>query len=62
MEFADVRSATIDSDLEKTCWVLEGAGFEGPEPMSLKVMEKGTQYAKDGAEVHESSSRCKEGS
>lgn len=29
------------TDLEKTCWVLEGAGFEEPEPMVGRRTERG---------------------
>ena len=32
---------TVSSYLEKTCWVLEGAGFEEPEPMLLEDGERG---------------------
>ncbi len=36
----------MNSHLAKTCWVLEGAGFEEPEPMLLEVMENRAWDAK----------------
>lgn len=45
---------------EKTCWVLEGAGFEEPEPMLLEVMEDVVRDAQDRAVVHRDNSKCKE--
>lgn len=41
MVFAVLRKTVVDSYLEKTCWVLEGAGFEEPEPILLEMMQNG---------------------
>ena len=46
--------------LVKTCWVLEGASLEEPEPMLLEVIENDAGYAEDGAGARKNSSESKE--
>ena len=38
------KRTMVDSYLEKTCSVLEGAGFEEPEPILLEEMENNARY------------------
>ena len=45
---AVARRVALNSNLEKTCWVLEGAGFEEPDPIKLDLMENRARCAKEG--------------
>ena len=51
LELLVAGCTSVDSHLEKTCWVLEGAGFEEPEPMLLEVIENRTRYVVDREKV-----------
>ena len=53
------RRTIVESYLEKTCWVLEGAGFEEPEPILLEVIESGARYVSDRVELHDNGSEYK---
>ena len=47
------RGTFVKSCLEKTCWVLEGAGFEEPEPILLEVIEKGVRTVNGRVREHD---------